>query len=52
MGRRKYVLIVDDCQQDRMAVADVLRSDYDILEAYVTESRRWRFFPEKERRFR
>ena len=33
MGRRKYVLIVDDCQQDRMAVADVLRSDYDILEA-------------------
>ena len=33
MGRKKYVLIVDDCQQDRMAVADVLRSDYDILEA-------------------
>ena len=33
MCRRKYVLIVDDCQQDRMAVADVLRSDYDILEA-------------------
>ena len=33
MGRRKYVLIVDDCQQDRMAVADVLRADYDILEA-------------------
>ena len=33
MGRRKYVLIVDDCQQDRMAVSDVLRSDYDILEA-------------------
>lgn len=33
MGRRKNVLIVDDCQQDRMAVADVLRSDYDILEA-------------------
>ena len=33
MGRRKYVLIVDDCQQDRMAVGDVLRSDYDILEA-------------------
>lgn len=33
MGRRKYVLIVDDCQQDRMTVADVLRSDYDILEA-------------------
>ena len=33
MGRRKYVLTVDDCQQDRMAVADVLRSDYDILEA-------------------
>ena len=33
MGRRRYVLIVDDCQQDRMAVADVLRSDYDILEA-------------------
>lgn len=33
MGRRKYVLIVDDCQQDRMAAADVLRSDYDILEA-------------------
>lgn len=33
MGRRKYVLIVDDCQQDRMAVTDVLRSDYDILEA-------------------
>lgn len=33
MGRRKYVLIVDDCQRDRMAVADVLRSDYDILEA-------------------
>ena len=33
MGRRKYVLIVDDCQQDRMAGSDVLRSDYDILEA-------------------
>ncbi len=33
MGRKKYVLIVDDCQQDRMAVADVLRADYDILEA-------------------
>ncbi len=33
MGRRKYVLIVDDCQQDRMAVADVLEMDYNILEA-------------------